>query len=159
MARRYSAASISGELEAYGAAGVEAGGRDNQVHHVARHRAVGGDDNDRAGAGPVLRLAAHGRRDDVDAAVAELGAHPAEHARAVLVAEDRQVSLQLEVEARPPRLQQVRAMELPERRAGHARALASAHYRHSHEVGEVARVRTARLGDAYSPLLRERRRV
>ena len=85
--------------KADGTAGVEPSG----VRCRPRHRAAPGcrgDDHHRSRARPVLRLAADGGRDDVDAAVAQLGADAAEHSRPVLVAEDREVTLELEVEAR-----------------------------------------------------------
>ena len=63
----------------------------------------------------------------------------------VAVAEQRQVVLELEVEALAPRLEQVRAVAAAERRADDALALLAADDRDAHEVGEVARARALRL--------------
>ena len=77
----------------------------------------------------------------------------------VAVAEQRDVVLELEVEAVPPRLQQVRAVAAAERRADHAHALVAADQAHAHEIGEVARLGAARLGQLDPALLGDGGRV
>ena len=97
---------------------------------------------------------------DVHAVLAERRPDAADHARHVLVAEQRQVAfVHLQVEATAPRLEQVRAVLLAERRPDHARAVAAADDGHAHEVGEVARHGLAALGDLDAALLGQRRRV
>ena len=89
-----------------------------------RHRRVGGDRHH----GDVVAAAVlAGRRapdrglGDVDPVLAEGGADAADHAGQVGVAEEREVRVvELEVEALAPGLEQVRAVELAERRADHA---------------------------------------
>ena len=104
-------------------------------------------------------MAADGGGDDVDAGLAERGADAADHPRLVAVAEDRQVRLELDVEARAPGLEQVRAVAVAEHRADDARAVAAADDRHADEVGEVARRLAAWSTDRDPALLGERRRV
>ena len=57
------------------------------------------------------------------------------------VAEQRDVVLELEVEALAPGLEQVRAVAVADERADDAHGLAAADDGHAHEVGEVARGR------------------
>ena len=93
---------------------------------VVRARRVGRDDHDRElspSAVLVVRQLADGGRGDVHARVAEDRADAADHARAVAVAEQREVLLELEVEALAPGLEQVRAVAAARRRADDARAL------------------------------------
>ena len=105
-------------------------------------------------------LTAHGGGGDVDAVLAEARADAADHAGDVGVAEQRQVRIvDLQVEALAPGLEQVRAVELPDRGADDADRLAGADDRHADEVGVVAGDRLATLGDRDPALLRERRRV
>ena len=71
------------------------------------------------------RLAPDRGGGDVHAVRAERGADAADHARHVLVAEQHEVAVvHLQVEALAPGLEQVRAVQLAERRADHARAVA-----------------------------------
>ena len=72
------------------------------------------------------RLAADRGLGDVDPVRAEHGADAPDHAGEVGVAEQREVGVvELEVEALAPGLEQVRAVELAERGADHAVALAA----------------------------------
>ena len=93
----------------------------------------------------VVGLVADGGGVDVDAVRAERRADAADHAGQVAVAEQRQVVLELEVEAPAPGLEQVRAVAAAERRADDALALLAADERHADELGEVARARARRL--------------
>ena len=90
---------------------------------------------------------------------AEGRADAADHARQVAVAEQRQAVLELEVEAPPPGLEQVRAVAAAERRADDALALLAADERDAHELGEVARAGARRLARDDPALGGDRRRV
>ncbi len=101
-------------------------------------------------------LAADGGLGDVDPVLAEAGADAPDHAGKVGVAEEREVGVvELEVEALAPGLEQVRAVQLAERRADHAVAAD----RDADEVGEVAGDELLGLGDLDPALLGQRRRV
>ena len=92
--------------------------------------------------------------------LAEARADAPDHAGDVGVAEQRQVRIvDLQVEALAPGLEQMRAVELPDRGAHDADRLAGADDRDAHEVGVVAGDRLAALGDRDPALLGQRRRV
>ena len=110
-------------------------------------------------AGVLVRLTANRGGDDVEPVLAEDGADLADHARHVAVAEQREVVLQLEVEALSPRLQQMRTVQAAENRADDTHVRLAADDRDAHEIGEVARGRALRLGDVDPTLLGEARSV
>jgi hypothetical protein len=74
---------------------------------------VGGHDHDREVLVAVLGHVPDRRRGDVDAVLAEARPHAPDHAGDVAVAEERDVVLELQVEAVPPGLEQVRAVAAP----------------------------------------------
>ena len=98
---------------------------------------------------------------DVDAVLAEAGADAADHAGDVGVAEQRQVRIvDLEVEALAPGLEQVRAVQVAERRADDLHALVAVDERDADEVAcSRGRWVSRALGDRDPALLRQGRRV
>src|SRR5712692_9453620 len=135
-------AAAASPSERHGAAVHEAVAGDDLVHHVLWHGPVARDGH-RGQRPVVLRravgLAAHGRRDDVDAVLAEGGPDAADHARHVGVAEEGDVGLELQVEPVAPGLEQMRARAAADRRAHHPNAVLAAGHDHTDEVGVVAR--------------------
>src|SRR5438270_381688 len=98
------------------AAGDEAVGGDDLVEDLLWRPRVGRHHHhrERVVRGRFVVVAADGGRGDVDAVRAERLADAADHAGDVGVAEDREVLLDLDVEALAPGLEQVRAVASPE---------------------------------------------
>src|SRR3954452_7068696 len=146
-------------LERYGSAVYEAVDREDLVDDLARDRRLGGDRHRRDAADLLVllvALAAHVHRHDVHAVLAEHVAHPADHARHVLVAEERDVRVELDVEALAPGLEQVRPVAAAEYRADDAHAVLAAADAHADQVGEVEGVGGVRLGHRDAALVGER---